>query len=72
MSIEVTIGESKTQSEKPFPKLMKQLDTGWIMLFLNKKTCIHLKGTYKGELVVDYSPDFKTVDFNEPITIQNQ
>jgi hypothetical protein len=68
--INVTIGKSKTQ-EKPFPKLMKQLDTGWVMLFLDEKTCIHIEGIYKGELVENYSIDGQTVDFNEPITLQN-
>ena len=68
--IKVTVGEQKTKSEKPFPKLMKQKDNGWVMLFLNKTTCIHLTN-FNCELVNDYSVDKNTVDYNEPITLQN-
>lgn len=68
--IKVTVGEQKTQSEKPFPKLMMQKDTGWIMLFLNRTTCIHLTA-FDCELVDDYSVDQETVDYNEPVTLQN-
>lgn len=68
--IKVTVGEQKTQSEKSFPKLMEQKDTRWVMLFLNKTTCIHLTN-FNGELVKDYLVDKNTVDYNEPITLQN-
>lgn len=69
--INVTIGESKTQSEKPFPKLMKQLDAGWIIYMLSETKALHLTGKFAGGFTEDYHIDKNTVDYNEPITLQN-
>ena len=74
MSIKVTIGESKTQSEKPFPKLMKHSD-GTITFFKSKGIGTHI---FAPEHVIHIIGKHGTVismesytDFNEPITLQN-
>lgn len=75
MAINVTIGESKTQEAKPFPKLMKFTEHNTIV-FLEKHSCgmiINADGFYQG--CVGYATNFPMellVDFNEPITLQNQ
>ena len=74
--INVTIGESKTQSKKPFPKLMATKDNLLIVLFSEQKC---------GTVIVDNRCNiyyeaglYSTVwdmesftDFKEPITLQN-
>lgn len=70
--INVTINEGQNnKNEKPFPKLMTQKGTSWIMWFVNRNTCFHIKGTYQGAYTDHYKYDSETVDYNEPITIQN-
>lgn len=71
--INVTLGEVKPQSPKPFPKLMIAKDVkGFIVLFYNSTTgvCVTKSGHYDvGELYKSGSELF--IDYNEPITIQN-
>ena len=72
--IKVTVGEQKTQSEKPFPKLMKSYK-GTIVLFHKPTYGFVLKAgddtnnslttTPDGWLMGDFT------DYNEPITLQN-
>jgi hypothetical protein len=71
--INVTIGESKTQESKPFPKLM-QADNGLIVLFTAKDVgTVIFEGnsTHKCGYVSHnwFDPDFR--DFKGAITIQN-
>ena len=73
--INVTIGESKTQSVKSFPKLMKS-NSGRIVFMISCRG-----GTSEGFQLNDAcneKPHFCScfciedfTDFNEPITIQN-
>ena len=73
MSIKVTIGESKTQSDKPFPKLMQSKETGIIVLMtrhasgtvVNKNEHWHIGYASSG-----WNMDV-FCDYNEPITLQN-
>lgn len=71
--INVTIGESKTQSEKPFPKIMKSKYSGAIVFFIsNERGYILVEGR---DIKYDTS-EFgwamnNFTDFNEPITLQN-
>lgn len=72
--IKVTVDEQKTQSEKPFPKLMKCIDGDpLIILFENPKVGmairdgIHWKvGCYSDSWAME-----EFTDYNEPITLQN-
>ena len=71
MSVKVTIGESKTQEAKPFPKLMKT-DGGRIVFMISSTNGFQLNNA------VGEDPHFYTrwnmgnfTDFNEPITLQN-
>lgn len=83
MSVKVTIGESKTQSEKPFPKLVTLKLSGGVFLAKSETEIICIdKGdsiwdvfqTRKGEFTFNqsYYYDNYFTDFNEPITLQNQ
>lgn len=77
MAIKVTVGEQKTQNEKPFPKLMIHID-GTITYFLEPSIGIHLNK------VKDYFPDVYNkkchtqismvhyVDYNGTVTLQNE
>jgi hypothetical protein len=71
--IKVTVGEQKTQSEKPFPKLM--ISTSDRIVFMVKFRhgfMLHEKG--EGWGVGYYSESWAMEDFtdyNEPITLQN-
>jgi hypothetical protein len=78
MSVKITIGESKTQEVKPFPKLMTVNDStnddnGIVILFTEggNGTVIKAAGKYH----IGYSSfSFymeQFTDFNEPITLQN-
>lgn len=79
--INVTVGEQKTQSEKPFPKLMSLSDEKGITIvfFLNKNG--DGNGIYSNDPTWDSKEEnfYKTykwdigdfTDFNEPITLQN-
>lgn len=79
--IKVQIGESKTQEEKPFPKLMLCTD-GWakgaVVLFFKPEVGVRLSKATEGdgsdpmfkELTTSFNMS-KFTDFNEPITIQN-
>ena len=72
--INVTVGEQKTQSEKPFPKLM--ISTSDRIVFMIKYShgfMLHDKG--EGRDIGYYCESWSMEDFtdyNEPITIQNQ
>lgn len=72
MSIKVTIGESKTQSEKPFPKLMIATKGVW-----EDQICffeVRREGMLIGPKEFGYASNFDMSDFtdyNEPVTLQN-
>jgi hypothetical protein len=74
--INVTIGESKAQSEKPFPKLMADRHKGHIIEVYEHPDLvftyigIHRSGHYAGVISVNLKIE-RLVDYNEPITIQN-
>jgi hypothetical protein len=84
MAIKVTIGESKTQEKKPFPKFMQ--DKHGHIVFAIEENCEesnHYKVIYiKGFALSDighfydefylFSPENPYFDYNEPITLQNQ
>lgn len=80
MAINVTLGEVKTQEEKPFPKLMIGSDGGTIIEVLcnpntqGKAPVVHRMGISKG-LYCDsfrlYNGVITFTDYNQPITIQN-
>ena len=72
--IKVTVGEQKTQSEKPFPKLMINLTNDRIVLMSEYKCgiVVYEKKSYWGVGTKSTSwamEDF--TDYNEPITLQN-
>lgn len=74
MSINVTLGEVKTQEVKPFPKLMKSAD-GLIVLFTKAITGTVIYAPTSnteplGHHSTTWNPDAFT-DYNEPITLQN-
>ncbi len=83
--IKVTVGEQKTQSEKPFPKLMICVDgSNRIVLATGVKTSEHeyevlrisgfdLTQTNLGieKRFFLFCEGHEFVDYNEPITIQN-
>lgn len=78
--INVTVGEQKTQSEKPFPKLMICKEDGIIILVRCKVTrdeyeVCYINGDKAGltsKKFLLYSKDGrKFTDFNKPITLQN-
>lgn len=75
--IKVTVGEQKTQSEKPFPKLIVYGVNENIVELWEHPTKkgeligIHRNGTHKGNLVIGFNYDESCSDYNEPITIQN-
>ena len=74
--INVTISESKAQSEKPFPKLMADRHKGHIIEVYEHHDLvftyigIHRSGHYAGIIEAKLNIDDLT-DYNEPITIQN-
>ena len=86
MAIKVTIGESKTQDEKPFPKFMKdQYDKIVFAIGENNDSeesnhyrVIYIKGFEFSDIgkfceefyLFDSTNPF--FDYNEPITLQNQ
>lgn len=72
--IKVTVGEPKTQSDKPFPKLMKHND-GTVTFFSSKGRGIHLYAPpiishIIGRITEDCAMN-EYFDINDPITIQN-
>ena len=74
MSVNVTLGEVKTQEIKPFPKLMKEKD-GAIYYFTTEGVGVPFNDSdYKGELthtqLKSWEMDLFT-DYNGPITLQN-
>lgn len=87
MAVKVSIGESKTQEVKPFPKLMafKYPNSGTKLLLFMKdsKNGVVLKKLEEGKSInLDAVGDFWTIksdefndgvftDYNEPITLQN-
>lgn len=81
MSIKTSVGELKPQKEKSFPKLMIRQDSeDYTLILATKKTIdgiagIVLESNYDVNTIGQYSEDFNPkvfVDYNEPITIQNQ
>lgn len=76
--INVTLGEVKTQNEKPFPKLMKHKKNGRINLFYNR-TCATVIINRQDEVPVilgvgEHSTNLNAneyEDYNAPITLQN-
>lgn len=72
--ITVTVGEQKTQVEKPFPKLMKNIGSGGVFYFhrygvglpLNEPGNFFDTETWASRWNMEHF-----TDFNEPITIQN-
>lgn len=81
MSINVTLGEVKTQEIKPFPKLMivdNNPFEGRIVLFTREKTgmlvrCSECQSEYMklGTYLEDGWAMQAFTDYNEPITLQN-
>ena len=70
--IKVTVGEQKTQSEKPFPKLMIATKGVWKdqICFFEKR----MGGMLIGPREFGYADNFimdDFTDYNEPITLQN-
>lgn len=75
MAINVTLGEAKTQEEKPFPKLMRHPD-GCVVFFHEHGKGICLIGDIdpNGTKANTFGNDWgmrNFTDYNEPITIQN-
>ena len=81
MSIKVTLGEVKTQEEKPFPKLMAN-GYGCIRLVYECGSSVILKSAENAENAevswfesrINAPSDWDISDFtdyNEPITLQN-
>jgi hypothetical protein len=84
MAIKVTIGESKTQNEKPFPKFMQDKH-GHIVFAIEENSeesnhykVIYIKG-FEFSTVGHFYDEFNLFssgnpyfDYNEPITLQNQ
>jgi hypothetical protein len=77
--IRLEVGEHKTQAKKSFPKFMTLADgRGGIFLFLEETRCVCLEKENLppivwavGEYYTNAFPSY-FVDFNEPITFQNQ
>jgi hypothetical protein len=72
--INVTIGESKPQEEKPFPKLMED-NNGEIFYMVRERYGLPITGiswSFFQKDFADFSQNARTfTDYNEPITIQN-
>jgi len=73
--INVTLGEVKPQTEKPFPKLMSD-SKGHIYYFTMEKIGVPLNDPdYPSEIshsnLKSWGMQFFT-DYNEPITLQNE
>jgi len=77
--IKVTLGEVKTQEEKPFPKLMISKNTGRLVFFLSKYDGLQMNTVTHPDTSEEYrSPHYSSswvssefTDYNEPITLQN-
>ena len=75
MAINVTLGEAKTQTKKPFPKLMISGDDDKrIILFTDNEVGVVVQegNPYYG--IGYYFTEWNMIgftDYNEPITIQN-
>jgi hypothetical protein len=75
--INVTIGESKTQESKPFPKLMCGIESGNIVLFYKPhEGTVVFEGNFNdgnmglGEFFDAYNMEFFQ-DFTGSLTLQN-
>lgn len=77
--IKVTVGEQKTQSNKPFPKLMIATeigipDKGIIVLFSSERNgvVVYTPNDYRevGYMSDSFLMKFFS-DYNEPVTLQN-
>ena len=80
MAVKVTIGESKTQNVKPFPKLMVSVNSGQysgrVVLMLSDNCGIVLKTSGKNDYVEvgHHCTQWNMCnfeDFNDSITLQN-
>jgi hypothetical protein len=75
MAVNVTIGESKPQEEKPFPKIMMSYTNGLTVFFIDKGCGFVLNNPDNSREVGYYSETFfmeNFTDFNEPLTLQNK
>lgn len=72
MAIKVTVGEQKTQNEKPFPKLMTS-KAGRIVFMTSYEQGFQLNHAADDgpHFYKDWSMDDFT-DYNESITLQNE
>ena len=72
--INVTVGEQKTQSEKPFPKLMIT-QNGYVFYMIREKYGLPLTSNNWAYDMDDFADLSETkydfTDYNEPITLQN-
>ena len=73
MSIKVTIGEYKTQNQKPFPKLMQSSEGVIIVLMTEESSGVVINENRFYEIGYKSSAWNMDVfyDYNEPITLQN-
>ena len=67
--IKVTIGESKPQNIKHYPKLMIT-GVGWVGYFTSYGKCTWLSGDHAGKSAENVNME-DIGDFNKPITLQN-
>lgn len=73
--IKVTIGESKTQEVKEFPKLMKAKAFNFVVLFEDELHGVVVLSEDESRPVAHYRSDWvisSFKEFKESITIQNQ
>lgn len=74
MAINVILGEVETQTEKPFPKLMKEKESGHLFYFHRKCVGLPLQDPARFSDNPDWAYSWIMdcfTDYNEPVTIQN-
>jgi hypothetical protein len=74
MSIKINVGEQKTKIEKPFPKLMINVQFKFILLMQDYKNGTVLYDPSKHYKIGEFSKywiEDQLIDFNDPITLQN-
>ena len=77
--VKVIVGKQKTQNDKPFPKIMKEIDGDSLIFVLKKPDCngmtkaVYLNCFKDDPLATDFFlyGAVKYTDYNEPITLQN-
>ena len=72
--INVTVGEQKPQSKKPFPKLMKCIRSESIKLVFSNGDSLQVTSVFGDEFKYYKRGNWNLslyTDFNEPITLQN-